>query len=168
MITDNKITEIFCTEDEFSKNFDSELEKNLLSASGKQRRRRKANTSDSEIMTVQLMFVFQTFLHPLHPWQPQGPFPHGSVVQPVRGVGEPRVLRHDVLLENERVRQMQRRELRGLHHDTRLPQRQAIHEQGVQWVCQRRKGDDGLVPWVQAALRLQRPGGNHHLLPHHG
>ena len=42
--------------DEFSKNFDSELEKNLLSASGKQRRRRKATMSDSEIMTVQLMF----------------------------------------------------------------------------------------------------------------
>ncbi len=56
MITDDKNTEIFCTEDEFSKNFDSELEKNLLSASGKQRRRRKATMSDSEIMTVQLMF----------------------------------------------------------------------------------------------------------------
>ena len=56
MITDDKITEIFCTVDEFSKNFDSELEKNLLSASGKQRRRRKATMSDSEIMTVQLMF----------------------------------------------------------------------------------------------------------------
>ena len=40
MITDDKITEIFCTVDEFSKYFDSELEKNLLSASGKQRRRR--------------------------------------------------------------------------------------------------------------------------------
>ena len=56
MITDDKITEIFCTVDEFSKNFDSELEKNLLSASSRQRRRRKATMSDSEIMTVQLMF----------------------------------------------------------------------------------------------------------------
>ena len=56
MITDDKITEIFCTVDEFSKNFDFELEKNLLSASGKQRRRRKATMSDSEIMTIQLMF----------------------------------------------------------------------------------------------------------------
>jgi hypothetical protein len=42
--------------DEFSKHFDSELEKNLLSASGKQRRRRNVTMSDSEIMTVQLMF----------------------------------------------------------------------------------------------------------------
>ena len=56
MITDDKITEFFCTVDEFSKNFDFELEKNLLSASGKQRRRRKATMSDSEIMNVQLMF----------------------------------------------------------------------------------------------------------------
>ena len=56
MITDDKITEIFCTVDEFCKNFDSELGENLLSASGKPRRRRKATMSDSEIMTVQLMF----------------------------------------------------------------------------------------------------------------
>ena len=40
MITDDKIIEFFCTVDEFSNNFDSELEKNLLSTSGKQRRRR--------------------------------------------------------------------------------------------------------------------------------
>ncbi len=56
IITDDKITEIFCTVDEFSKNFDSELVKNLLSASCKQCHRRKATMSDSEIMTVQLMF----------------------------------------------------------------------------------------------------------------
>ena len=70
MITDDKITEIFCTVDEFSKNFDSELEKKL------------------------------------HPRQPQGSIPNGSVVQPFRGVGEPRVLRHDVLPEDERVRKV--------------------------------------------------------------
>ena len=56
MITDDKITEIFCTVDEFSKNFDFELEKNLLSASSKQRRRRKATMSDSEIMTILVLF----------------------------------------------------------------------------------------------------------------
>ena len=93
---------------------------------------------------------------------------HDSLVRPLYGVGESRVLRHVVLLEDERIRQVQRRELRGLHHDTRLPQRQTIHEQGVRWVCQRRQGDYGLVPRIQTALRLQRPGGNHHLLPHYG
>ena len=76
--------------------------------------------------------MFQAFLHLLHPRQPQRPLPHGSVVQPFRGAGEPRVLCHDVLPEDECVRQVQRSKLRGLHHDTRLPQRQAIHEQGVQ------------------------------------
>lgn len=60
---------------------------------------------------------------------------HDSLVRPLYGVGESRVLRHVVLLEDERIRQVQRRELRGLHHDTRLPQRQTIHEQGVRWVC---------------------------------
>ena len=167
MITDYKNTEIFCAVDEFSRNFDSEIEKNLLSASGKQRRRRKATMSDSEIMTVQLMFHL-AFLHPLYPRHPQGPLPNGGFVQPFRGVGKPRVFRHDVLPENECLRQVQRRELCGFHYDTRLSQRQAIHEQGLQRFCHRRQGDDVMVPRVQAALRMQRPGRNHHFLPHPG
>jgi len=62
MITEDKITEIFCATDEFSKEFDVEIENMpLLSSEGKARRRRAASMSDSEIMTILIMFHFGTF-----------------------------------------------------------------------------------------------------------
>ena len=62
MITEDKVTEIFCITDEFSKKFDEEIaNKPLLSSNGKSRRRRSASMSDSEIMTILIMFHFGTF-----------------------------------------------------------------------------------------------------------
>lgn len=58
MITKDKVTEIFCIIDEFDKNFESELKKNLLPVTdGKQHRNRKASLSDSEIMTILLLSI---------------------------------------------------------------------------------------------------------------
>ena len=60
MITKDKVTEIFCVIDEFDKNFDLELKKNLLPVTdGKQHRNRKASLSDSELMTILLLFPFR-------------------------------------------------------------------------------------------------------------
>ena len=60
MITKDKVTEIFCIIDEFDKNFDLELKKNLLPVTdGKQHRNRKASLSDSELMTILLLFPFR-------------------------------------------------------------------------------------------------------------
>lgn len=62
MITEDKVTEIFCTIDEFDKEFESLIENQpMLSADGRCRRRRKAMLSDSEIMTIMLVFHFGTF-----------------------------------------------------------------------------------------------------------
>lgn len=63
MITDDKITEIFCLIDEFCKFFDQENGKKLLigSEDGKKRRMRKASMSESEIMTVLILFHFGSF-----------------------------------------------------------------------------------------------------------
>lgn len=62
MITKDKVTEIFCIIDEFDKNFDLELKKNLLPVTdGRQHRNRKASLSDSEIMTILLLFHFGTY-----------------------------------------------------------------------------------------------------------
>ncbi len=65
MITNNKIIEIFCAIDEFCKNFDAEIEKNLLKglpkSDGKQRRNRKGQMCESEIMTILLCYHFGTF-----------------------------------------------------------------------------------------------------------
>lgn len=62
MITNDKIIEIFCATDEFSKKYEEEIENMpLLSSDGKARRRRAASMSDSEIMTILIMFHFGTF-----------------------------------------------------------------------------------------------------------
>lgn len=62
MITNDKIIEIFCATDEFSKKYEEEMENMpLLSSEGKVRRRRAASMSDSEIMTILIMFHFGTF-----------------------------------------------------------------------------------------------------------
>ena len=62
MITDYKITEIFCAVDEFCKEFDKQIDKkSLLSSDGKSRRYRKASLSDSEIMTILIVFQFGSF-----------------------------------------------------------------------------------------------------------
>ena len=62
MITDYKITEIFCAVDEFCKEFDKQIDKKyLLSSDGKSRRYRKASLSDSEIMTILIVFQFGSF-----------------------------------------------------------------------------------------------------------
>ena len=62
MITNDKVIEIFCATDEFSKNLDDEIENMpLLSSDGKARHRRSATMSDSEIMTILIMFHFGTF-----------------------------------------------------------------------------------------------------------
>lgn len=62
MIAADKITEIFCAVDEFCKEFDKEIDKkSLMSSDGKRRRYRKASLSDSEIMTILIVFQFGSF-----------------------------------------------------------------------------------------------------------
>lgn len=65
MITEDKVIEIFCIIDEFCKNFDSELAKNLSLPSrdlnGKRRRNRKCRLSDSEMMTILVCYQFGMF-----------------------------------------------------------------------------------------------------------
>lgn len=59
MIAESKITEIFCVIDEFNKNFDKEISNHvLISSSGKRRRNRKSIMSESEIMTILVLFHF--------------------------------------------------------------------------------------------------------------
>ncbi len=62
MITEDKVTEIFCAVDEFCKEFEKQMEKKtLISSDGKVRRNRKASLSDSEIMTILIAFQFGSF-----------------------------------------------------------------------------------------------------------
>ena len=67
MITQDKITDIFCMVDEFSKKFDMEIAKGeLISSNGIRRRHRNASLSDGEIMTILIVFHFGTFANFKH------------------------------------------------------------------------------------------------------
>jgi len=65
MITKDKVTEILCIIDEFNKNMNAELDKNLKLPShdgcGKHRRTRKGKLSESEIMTILVCYHFGTY-----------------------------------------------------------------------------------------------------------
>ena len=62
MLTNDKIIEIFCMADDFCKNFSQEIKKHQLQPKdGKKHRNRPCEMSDSEIMTVLLLFHFGTF-----------------------------------------------------------------------------------------------------------
>ena len=65
MITKDKVTEIFCIIDEFDKNLDMEMRKNLFLPSEttgvKRHRNRKGRLSRSEIMTIIVSYHFGTY-----------------------------------------------------------------------------------------------------------
>lgn len=70
MITNDKVTEIFCIIDEFCKNFTSECDKNLLRGlpepGGKRHRNRKGQMSESEVMTIIVCYHFGSFANFKH------------------------------------------------------------------------------------------------------
>jgi hypothetical protein len=62
MICDTKITEIFCLIDDFMKEYDNILDKNSISNnSGKKTRNRKSKMSDSEVMTILVIFHLKSY-----------------------------------------------------------------------------------------------------------
>ena len=82
MITKDKVIEIFCIIDEFDKNLNVELGKNLClpsyNGNGKRCRNSKGRLSESEIMTILICYHFGTYrnfkeyLSELYPWLAQG------------------------------------------------------------------------------------------------
>lgn len=63
MITEDKVTELFCIADDFCKEFNAEIKKNavLPSKDGKKRRNRAAKMSDAEIITIMLALHYNSF-----------------------------------------------------------------------------------------------------------
>ena len=61
MLSEDKITEIFCIADDFCKEFEVEMEKMSLKADGKKHRNRKTRMSEAEIMTILICFHFGSF-----------------------------------------------------------------------------------------------------------
>ena len=62
MITESKVTEIFCIADDFCKEFEVEMAKNALPSSPEApKRRRKRMMSDAEVITILICFHFNTY-----------------------------------------------------------------------------------------------------------
>ena len=65
MITKDKVIEFFCIIDEFDKNLNVELSKNLClpsyNSNGKRCRNRKGRLSESEIMAILVCYHFGTY-----------------------------------------------------------------------------------------------------------
>jgi hypothetical protein len=62
MLTQDKITEIYCIADDFCKEFSREFKKlKMLPEDGKKHRKRACEMSDSEIITILLLFHFGSF-----------------------------------------------------------------------------------------------------------
>jgi len=62
MLTHDKIIEIFCIADDFCKKFSQEIKKHQIAPKdGKKHRNRSCEMSDSEIITILLLFHYGTF-----------------------------------------------------------------------------------------------------------
>lgn len=62
MITESKVTEIFCISDDFRKEFEVEMAQNALPSSPEApKRRRKRMMSDAEVITILICFHFNTY-----------------------------------------------------------------------------------------------------------
>ena len=108
----------------------------------------------------------QGLLSQLYQGEHEGLFPGCRLIQPLRGAGTEGVPFDDAVHEAARLREMHRHHVRGQHHDTRVPQRQEVYEQGVRGAGQRRERHDGMVPRFQATPAVQRLRGGHNILPY--
>ncbi|GAB6009187.1 hypothetical protein MK137Hg11_000180600 [Dysgonomonas reticulitermitis] len=63
LLTNDKITEIFCAADEFCKEYSQVIKENrtLSITDGKRHRNRQHEMSDSEIITILILYHFGTF-----------------------------------------------------------------------------------------------------------
>ena len=67
MITDDKIIEIFCLLDDFSKEYNNLVAKNsLLDPTRKKLRKRKRKMSDGEVMTILVLFHLKSYRNLKH------------------------------------------------------------------------------------------------------
>ena len=152
MITKDKVTEIFCIIDEFDKNLDMEMRKNLFLPSevsgGKRRRNRKGRLSRSEIMTILVSYHFGTYRNFKEYY--------------LKGVlGEMRREFPDAVSYNRFVELMPRVFIEMLLFMRLYAFGKCT---GITFVDSTMIPDDGMVSRLQAAPDVQRPRRHHNVL----
>ena len=165
MIAKDKIIEIFCIIDEFDKNLNVELSKNLClpsyNSNGKRCRNRKGRLSESEIMTILVCYHFGTYRNFMEYYRNciHGRFKHEfpAAVSYNRFVElMPRVFFKMMLF----MKLYAFGKCTGITFvdSTMIPVCHNVRRcfrQGLCRSCQERKGYHGLVPWIQTASALQ-------------
>ena len=164
MITKDKVIEIFCVIDEFDKNLNAELAKNLcLPARGHGRKTAqkpqgadvgKRDNGGAGMLPFRLLPHVQGLLPVLRQVHGEGLLPRCGLLQPLRGADAEGLCQADALHEDVRLRTVHRDHVRRQHDDTGVPQCQETFQQGVRGHCQGRQGHDGMVPRLQAAPAL--------------
>ena len=102
MITEDKITEIFCLADDFCKYFSSELKKHQIS-DGKVHRNKPSRLSDAEVITIPDSFsqqgiqMSQTLLHAVCLQAPYSPIPQDCIIQLICRIAKVRTAASDCI-----------------------------------------------------------------------
>ena len=89
MITEDKVTKLFCIADDFCKFFDAMMEKYTLKADKKRQYHRKSTMSKAEIMVIMILFHDSGYRCLKHFYNRKGmqtyasPLPESCLIQPM-------------------------------------------------------------------------------------
>ena len=171
MITTDKVIEIFCVLDDFCKNLDTELTKNLHiapwtrdiseweTAKGKCPKAKSWPSCCATILAHSATSSTITSFSSRNIWQATSSMPCPTRVSwnscpAYFSTWCPSCA--SKVLESAWA---------FVSSTSSMPQHEKEIQQGAWWTYQERKGNDGLVPWSQAASAVQRDGRRTHVLP---
>ena len=80
MITEDKVSEIFCIADDFCKVFDAQMEKYTIKSNLKRRYHRESTMTKAEIMVIVILFHSSGFRCLKHFYKEVLPFPHSKII----------------------------------------------------------------------------------------
>ena len=163
MITEDKVTEIFCMADDFCKFFDAMMAKYTLKPVNKRKYHRDSTMSKAEIMLIMILFHDSGYRCLKH-------FYLEKVCRHLRHLF-PEVVSYNRFVELERevaiplalfIKKVLLGKCTGISFvdstAPRLPEPENTHPQGVQGHCPKGKMLHGVVLRLQAAPDMQREG----------
>lgn len=164
MITEDKVTELFCMADDFCKFFDAMMKKYTLKSDNKRAYHRDSTMSKSEIMLIMILFHDSGYRCLKH-------FYVEKVCKHLRHLF-PKVVSYNRFVELEKqvavplalfIKKVLLGKCTGISFVDSTPLRvcrnQRIHIHKVfKGIAQKRQMFHGMVLWIQTALDLQREG----------
>ncbi len=160
MITESKVTEIFCIADDFCKEFEGEMAKNALpSTTDTPKRKRKRMMSDAEVITILICFHFNSYRNFKHYYLGCVRIHWKSVsadilLQPLRGGHAPMFCGYDHVPAARVFRRVHGDKFCGQHLHSGHTQQTPVQHEGIQGYCCQREEYDGMVCRLQTASAM--------------